>query len=417
MKTFLIASALLLSASLAHAEARLALVVGIDDYVHVTDLRKARNDALAVTAALEEAGFEVTTLVDPDRRSINRTLGSFSAAIQPGDEVVFYFAGHGIEVDGRNYLLPADVPMVRPGEEEFLIGESIPADRLLSLFQSEGARMTLMILDACRDNPFPREGTRSLGGSRGLARMDPAEGAFILFSAGTGQTALDALSRADPDPNSVFTRALLPRMRQPGLPLHQLVREVRSDVRRLASTVNHDQFPAYYDQLQGEFTFVSGVSGGAQAPAAPVATVQPGAPTAERSLCDAARADWSVLQDTRSVAALEQFAAQYAECAIFVAAAMDRITHLSATAPPSQYPADPVAPPAPAAPSYVGTTVCEQLWFQRNLIFHNNGFCFQTARARAVFDTSQCTTREPSLTAAELAEVERLRAAERANGC
>jgi uncharacterized caspase-like protein len=414
MRAFVLTSILLCAAVLApvqaHAESRLALVVGIDDYANVPDLRKAGNDARAVTAALQESGFQVTTLVDPDRRAFNRTLGSFSAAIQPGDEVVFYFAGHGIEVDGRNFLLPADVPLVRPGEEEFLIGESIPADRLLRLFQSEGARVTLMILDACRDNPFPREGTRSLGGSRGLARMDPAEGAFILFSAGTGQTALDALSAADPDPNSVFTRALLPRIRQQGLPLHELVREVRSDVRQLAGTVNHDQFPAYYDQLTGDFSFVPGTGGAPTASVPPAASSEPAVPTAQRSLCDTARADWEVLQDTDSLAALEQFAAQYAGCAIYVAAARDRIARLSVPVPAPQ----PVPQPVPSA---AGDSLCDQLWYQRNLIFHNNGFCFQTARARGVFDTSQCTTRNPSLTAQELAEVDRLRAAERANGC
>jgi uncharacterized caspase-like protein len=338
MRVIVLTAILVMVGSLAHAQARLALVVGIDDYQHVGDLQKARNDAVAVSAALEDVGFRVTTLIDPDRRTVNRALGVFAASIQPGDEVVFYFAGHGVEVDGRNYLLPADVPQVAPGQREFLIGESIAADRLLRLFQSEGARMTLMILDACRDNPFPEDGTRSLGGPRGLARMDPAEGAFILFSAGTGQTALDRLSNSDPNPNSVFTRALLPRIRQQGLALHELVRDVRSDVRDLAATVNHNQFPAFYDQLLGEFRFVPGV---ARPRAEETATLQPRvqdtiqtpAPsTPAPNPCAAARADWGVLRDTESVAALEQFSIRYAECTIFVAAARDRLRQIASAA-------------------------------------------------------------------------------------
>jgi len=231
---------------------RRALVIGVDGYQNLEALQKARNDAQAISASLVGLGFEVTTLYDVGRRDINGAVSTFSNQIEPGDEVLFYFAGHGVEVDGRNYLLPADVPMVNYGDESYLTGESIAADRVLNTFQRKGARSTVMILDACRNNPFPREGQRSIGGTRGLVRMEPPKGAFILYSAGAGQTALDRLSDQDANPNSVFTRALLQRLNEPGMSLHEMAKLVRRDVQQLASTVNHDQFPSYYDQMSGE---------------------------------------------------------------------------------------------------------------------------------------------------------------------
>ncbi len=398
---------LCLFAPMASAEERLALVVGIDNYENVPSLQKANNDAIAISATLKGLGFDVTQVLDPDRRTLSRAISSFAADIKPGDEVTFYFAGHGIEVKGRNHLLPADVPSANPGDEEFVISESIAADRVLSVFKGQGARVTLLILDACRNNPFPSEGQRSLGGTRGLARMDPPEGSFILFSAGTGQTALDRLSNDDQNPNSVFTRALLPRLREPGMRLHDLAREVRSDVRKLAATVSHDQFPAYYDQLAGDFSF----NPSDPSPVEPTNLPnQQGNATKPSDTCDAARADWQVLSSTRSSAALREFISTYENCQIYIAAARERLGSITSTTEESSTLATrPIAP--------TGGDTCERLWYDRNLIFHNKGYCFQSSRAKAVFDTSQCSGRSPSLSSAEKREVARIKAAEQANGC
>ena len=245
--------------NIASAQTRHALVVGIDDYVYLDPLQKARNDARAVTESLGAAGFRVETLIDADRRALLRGLADFTGRLSPGDEAVFYFAGHGLEVDGRNFLLPADIPDLRPGDEVMLGSEALPVDRVLGAIQDRGVRLSLLILDACRDNPFPRQGTRSLGTTRGLARLEPPAGTMIVFSAGTGQAALDRLSDDDPDPNSVFTRSLLPLLREPGLPLHQAARQLRLDVQRLAATVRHDQRPAVYDETTGDFILLAGV--------------------------------------------------------------------------------------------------------------------------------------------------------------
>jgi hypothetical protein len=118
--------------------------------------------------------------------------------------------------------------------------------------QQKGAATVILILDACRDNPFAVKGKRAIGMTRGLTRMDPAEGMFVLFSAGQGQSALDRLSDTDANPNSVFTRTLLVEMETPGQSMVQIAKKTQSKVRELAAKVDHVQVPAYYDQIVGD---------------------------------------------------------------------------------------------------------------------------------------------------------------------
>ena len=237
------------------AAGRLALVIGNDGYENVTSLKKAVNDARAIGDVLTRQGFEVTFVENADRRSMNRAIQRFAAKLEPGDDAVFFYAGHGIEITGRNFILPTDIPAAKPGEEDFIKSEALPVARILNQIRDRGTRATIMILDACRDNPFPKAGSRSLGGSRGFASMPPAEGTFIMYSAGVGQSALDRLSDEDPNPNSVFTRSLIPLLQKPGMTLTQAAKQVRRDVKKLASKVSHDQRPAYYDEITGEFFF------------------------------------------------------------------------------------------------------------------------------------------------------------------
>lgn len=335
-----------------HAQERHALVVGVDRYENIPSLQKAGNDARAVAAALEQAGFEVTSLIDSDRRDMSRAVSQFSASLSPGDEAVFYFAGHGVEVDGRNYLLPSDVPGMRPGEELFLISESLAADDVLSAIQSSGARVSVMILDACRDNPFPQIGTRSLGNSRGLARLEAPAGTFILFSAGIGQAALDRLSDEDPDPNSVFTRALLPLLSEPGVPIHEVARRLRREVQEMAETVGHVQRPAYYDEVTGNFVI--------QAAAAPPPEPEPQpapdpapraddtAPVGRANPCDTALGLWQAIENAGSASLLNRFIETYGgACPVLSELASLRLAALRASAAPPA----PVAAPEAAAPA------------------------------------------------------------------
>lgn len=234
-------------------------------------------------------------------------------------------------------------------------------------------------------------------------RMDPAEGTFVLFSAGTGQVALDRLSNTDPDPNSVFTRALLPRLSESELTIHELVQEVRLDVRNLADRVRHDQFPAYYDQLSGTFSFNPRPPESSEPePVEKIVAPDVGNLT-QPDPCEAARADWSILQNTESISALRQFTWTYEACPIYAAAAQDRLQTLESRSP------------APVPTRQLSS--CQDLWYARNLIYHQKGYCFQSDRARAVFDTSSCTTRALRLSSAETREVDRIVALEKAQGC
>jgi uncharacterized caspase-like protein len=246
------AFALFVAASPADAAKRLALVIGNNAYENVPQLQKAVNDADAVSAELSRLGFDVVKAENVGRRAMSRALVELEGKIGAGDTALIYFAGHGFAIDGTNYLLPVDVPAAGPGEEGLVEDASFAANGLSDSLQQKGAATVILILDACRDNPFAVKGKRAIGMTRGLARMDPAEGMFVLFSAGQGQSALDRLSDTDANPNSVFTRTLLLELEAPGQSMVQIAKKTQSKVRELAAKVDHVQVPAYYDQIVGD---------------------------------------------------------------------------------------------------------------------------------------------------------------------
>jgi hypothetical protein len=242
-------------------DGRIALVFGNGVYINVTPLKNAVTDAEAVATNLEALGFDVTKATNATRGQMNEAIGAFLEKAGPATDAVIYFAGHGVELAGANYLLPVDVPGLRPGQERLLRAESISLTDLLTELEGRQSRVSVVVLDACRDNPFPPQGTRSLGSTRGLARVDPPAGAFVVFSAGAGEQALDVLGPDDPDPNGVFTRRFLALMNEQGLELRQMVLRLRGDVTRLANGVSHKQTPSYYDQMTGSFFFKPGQPG------------------------------------------------------------------------------------------------------------------------------------------------------------
>jgi hypothetical protein len=248
----LVAAFCLIVAAPAHAAKRVALVIGNNAYENVPALQKAANDAEAISQELAKLGFDVVSAENVGRRAMSRALVELEGKIANGDTALIYFAGHGFAVDGTNYLLPVDVPEAGPGEEGLVRDASFAANGLSDRHQEKGAATVILILDACRDNPFAQAGKRSIGLTRGLTRMDPAEGMFVLFSAGQGQSALDRLRDTDANPNSVFTRTLLKEMEQPGLSMVQIAKRTQSEVREIAAKVDHVQVPAYYDQIVGD---------------------------------------------------------------------------------------------------------------------------------------------------------------------
>src|SRR5882762_6876132 len=246
----------------AHAEKRVALVVGNNDYKNVPKLQKAVNDARTMGDALKQLGFTVMVAENQNRQAFSQTLLAFDRAIEPGDAAFFFYAGHGFEIAGQNYLLPTDVPAATEGQEELVRDASILADRVIERLQNKKARTSILVFDACRNNPFERSGTRAVAGGGGLAPMTQLpEGVFSVFSAGPRQTALDRLSNDDANPNSVFTRTFARQLLQPGENLVQVAQHTRRLVSEMAETVSHKQIPVYFDQMVDD-VFLNGVAKG-----------------------------------------------------------------------------------------------------------------------------------------------------------
>jgi hypothetical protein len=233
----------------AHA-ARLALVIGNDQYQHVSVLRNAVADAQTMADAFRKAGYQVTQATNRDLKSMKDDLRAFRRRIQGGDEVVLFFSGHGVQLGGENFLLPIDV---RSDGEDQVRDDAIGLSTVLADIRGAKPVFTLAIVDACRDNPFTQAG-KSIGG-RGLTRAASATGEMILFAAGEGQRALDRLGGNDPVRNGVFTRVFVKEMERPGVPVDQVMKNVRVEVARLAQSVRHEQVPALYDQVLGTFYF------------------------------------------------------------------------------------------------------------------------------------------------------------------
>ena len=229
---------------------RKALVIGNDNYTHVSKLNNAAADAEAMAKSLEAVGYRVTKHVNLDERRFKQVLRDFRQNVQGGDEVLFFFAGHGVQLGNANYLLPVDI---RGDGEDQVKDESILLQKVLDEFDEKKAKFTLAVIDACRDNPFKTRG-RAIGG-RGLAPTSAATGQMVMFSAGAGQQALDRLGDQDKERNGLFTRIFVKEMQKPGLSVDRVLRNVRNEVVRLAKSVGHEQTPALYDQAIGEFYF------------------------------------------------------------------------------------------------------------------------------------------------------------------
>ncbi len=285
---------------------RVALVIGIDQYDNLPSeqqLKKAVGDAHAVGEAFRSLGYDVQEGDNVARLDFLRQWQRFLNRIEPGDEAAMFFAGHGVEIGGLNFLLPADVPRVASGEEEVLKASGLSLSSFLDQARERKPQTMLYVVDACRDNPFVNANGRSIGGTRGLTLVEPPSGTFVMFSAGAGETALDRLSDDDPNPNSVYTRTLLPRLKAPGR-IGDIARDVRRDVRELASHVNHVQTPAFYDEVIGDFCPAGCV---VEAKADATAPVKPQLPPPP----DPAFEAWNETKDTESVGVLAAYIAKY----------------------------------------------------------------------------------------------------------
>src|ERR1700726_2991483 len=226
LRQFFLAATLLLVCQPALAEKRVALVLGNSAYQNVPQLTNPINDGAVVAATLKDAGFDVVDFRrDLPAAETRRALRDFADRARDADIAVVYYAGHGMELDGTNYLIPVDAKLERDTD---VYDEAFSLDRILVAVEP-AKQLRLVILDACRDNPFARNmkhslASRSIG--RGLAKIEPASpNTLIAYSAKAGSTAQDGDGK-----NSPFTTALAKHLTTPGLDVRKAFGFVRDDV-------------------------------------------------------------------------------------------------------------------------------------------------------------------------------------------
>jgi hypothetical protein len=236
---------------------RKALVIGNDRYTNINILANAVADAESISNSLKNYGFDVDLHIDLNEKSFRQALRDFKYKVQGGDEVLFFFAGHGVEISGANYLIPTDIFLPNSSEEkdkDKLKDEAIDLKRFMEELEERKTKFTLAVIDACREDPFPkRTNSRNTAKKHGLAPTTPATGQMIIFSAGTGQLAIDTLGDNDKIKNGLFTRVLLTEINKPGTPIDRVLKNVRTEVNRIAKTIGKTQVPAIYDQSEGDF--------------------------------------------------------------------------------------------------------------------------------------------------------------------
>src|SRR5712672_445416 len=261
---FLAAALLLLVCQPAFAEKRVALVLGNSAYQNVARLANPVYDGAMIAATLKNAGFDVVEeRHDLPAAETRRTLRDFADRARDADIAVVYYAGHGMEVDGTNYLIPVDAKLERDTD---VYDEALSLDRVLVAIEP-ATRLRLVILDACRDNPFAKSMKRTVASravGQGLGKVEPTSpNTLIAYSAKAGSTALDGDAR-----NSPFTTALARHITTPGLDVRKAFGFVRDDV--LKDTSNRQE-PFVYGSLGGD--------GVALVPARPAPAAAPAAPT------------------------------------------------------------------------------------------------------------------------------------------
>lgn len=257
-----------LAAASASAEKRIAFIVGNAAYQHATVLANPANDASDMAAALRELDFHVMLGIDLTKREFDELTRTFSQALADADTALFFYAGHGLQVSGRNYLVPVDAQLKSERDLDF---DAVSLDFLLKQMElGRDNKTNIVFLDACRDNPLARNlartmGTRSASVGQGLAEVQTGVGTFVAYSTQPGNVALDGSGR-----NSPFTAALAKTVKEPGKNLTAVMIDVRKQV---LTETGGKQVPWDHSALVGEFFFRGGTPSNAE-PAAAAAAFQ-----------------------------------------------------------------------------------------------------------------------------------------------
>ncbi|MEI9408127.1 caspase domain-containing protein [Mesorhizobium salmacidum] len=268
----------------------MALVIGNGTYAEAGTLANPVNDALDIADKLRSTGFEVIEGNDLGKRALERSIGEFSDTLEGAGVGLFYYAGHGLQVEGRNHIVPVDARLDMPVKLQL---EAVPIDEVLDIMEQQ-TKVSLVFLDACRNNPFSRSlsrtaSTRSAAALAGLAQFDSTCGSFIAFSTAPGAVAMDGSGR-----NSPFAQALLRHIAEPGQSINDMMIAVRRDV---VSQTRDAQRPWEQGSLLERFEFVPG-----EGPEKTPAPATPPAPstqvaTLERSVGDDKSAIEKFLRD------------------------------------------------------------------------------------------------------------------------
>ena len=338
----MVALVAMLSAT-ASAAPRVALVIGNAAYAHAPALANPLNDAADMGAALDRLGFSVTRLENADQAGLRRGLQEFALAASASEVAVVFYAGHGIEVDQRNFLVPVDARLASDQDVEF---EAVPLE-LVSRAVERASGLRLVILDACRENPFAvkmqRTGaTRSIG--RGLARVEPSGETLVAYAAKEGTFAADGAGR-----NSPYTEALLEHLEEPRLDVGLMFRRVRDTVLR---STGGQQEPFLYGSLSSREVYLA--AGPAQEPGPPERASTAGDSGSPWVVAERELLFWESVKDSEHPADIELYLDRYPS-GIYEALARSRLKRLEEES----------EAPEPAAPSVSARVEAERLAAER----------------------------------------------------
>ncbi|MFN8239762.1 MAG: caspase domain-containing protein [Bacteroidales bacterium] len=234
--------------STANQDKRLALVIGNGKYEFAGELANPVNDARSMKRALESVGFEVLEYENLSKSQMKQAIDNFGVKLRQYSTGLFFYAGHGIQSKNANYLIPVDANL----QSESVVDEDcVKADRVLGFMEEAGTIINIVILDACRNNPFERSWSRAIGGS-GLAFMDAPSGSLIAYSTSPGRTASDGSGS-----NGLYTEALLENIKTPGVNILQMFQNVR---RSVSERSGKKQIPWESTSLTNDFFFTKEIS-------------------------------------------------------------------------------------------------------------------------------------------------------------
>ena len=244
----LVFSAVAASAATDHGGRRVALVIGNGAYEHAPKLPNPPKDAAAIAAKLKDLGFDVVLGLDLSMPKFGETLREFSRRVAGADVGLMFYAGHGLQVDGNNYLIPVDAEIEASSDLQF---QAVKLDTLLDVIE-QNSKVSIILLDACRNNPLSRSLTRSTNPPAGLAPQNITSGSYIAFATAPGNVAYDGDAQ-----NSPFTAALLKNIGRENVDIRLMMADVRADV---YSATDQKQLPWENNSLIGRFYFREGAT-------------------------------------------------------------------------------------------------------------------------------------------------------------